>query len=174
MKVISVLSVIMLILGISCTTKVNAEHGPVISKKYTNGEINKMIQSHETNYSSDVRLDESVNNKFKSDFPQAKDIDWEIAADIYQVEFEIGFVDYEAYYDRSGELIKYSFECKRDALPALVINSVIAKYPDYDFEDMKKIISGSLETYKIELEKKNIDVTLLLSADGTILSEWFD
>lgn len=173
MKVIPTLLVLALILGISCT-KVSAEPGPVVSKKYTNEEIDKMVRSHESSHSSDVLPVQSVNNKFKSDFPQARDIDWEIASDIYQVEFEIGFVDYEAYYDKSGELLKYSFDCRRNALPALVINTVIAKYPDYNFEDMKKIVSGTVETYKIELEKRDIEVKLLLSSDGTILREWFD
>jgi len=174
MKIITVLFLSSLIFGVSCITQVKAEPQPVISKKYSDTEIEKQIQLHKSSHSKDVRPIEVVNGKFVSDFPQAKDIEWEIAADIYQVEFEIGFVDYEAYYDKNGELLGYSHDCKQSDMPALVINAIIAKYPDYNFEDIKKVISGTTQRYKVELEKNDVDVKVIVSSDGVILKEWLD
>lgn len=174
MKVILILLAMSLVLDASCTPMKADEPRPVISSKYSNQEIEQMIRSHKSSNSVDVRPVESLNRKFETDFPNASDLDWEVGADIYQVDFEIGFTDYEAYYDKSGELLRYTAEYSKNALPALVINGIIAKYPDYNFEDVEKIVSGTDTTYKVELEKGGTDVKVLIKADGTIIKEWFD
>lgn len=174
MKVILILLAMSLFLDASCTPMNADEPNPVISGKYSNQEIEQMIRSHKSSNSADVRPAESLNAKFKADFPKASDLDWEIGADIYQVDFEIGFTDYEAYYDKSGELLMYTVEYSKNTLPALVINGIIAKYPDYNFEDVEKIVSGTDTSYKIELEKGGTDIKVLIKADGAIIKEWFD
>ena len=48
-----------------------------------------------------------VVNNFKKEFPKAKDVEWEMKGDVYNVEFEIGlFTDYKAWYEASGKIIK--------------------------------------------------------------------
>jgi len=175
MKVLSALMVVCFMISVSCTPLKADQPQPPVSKKYSNEQIELMVRSYKSSNSTDVRPPENIISKFKSDFPKATDIDWEIGADVYEVEFEIGFTDYEAYYDKNAELLSYTCEYPQKELPALVVNAVIAKYPDYNFEDVKKTVSGDNVTYKIELEKKRgQDIKVILRSDGTVIREWID
>lgn len=175
MKVLTVLFAACIMLSVSCTHVKADGPQPVVSKKYTNLEIEQIVRSYKSSNSKDIRPSDNLMNKFKADFPKATDLDWEVASEVYQVEFEIGFTDYEAYYDKDGELLAYTQEYSQNLLPAVVINAVIAKYPDYNFEDVKKRVSGDRITYKIELEKKRgQDIKIVVNPDGTIVNEWID
>ena len=64
-------------------------------------------------------------NKFKAKFPKASDVEWEKNGEIYNVDFEIGwFTDYEAWYNESGNLVKFTKEISEKDLPQAVKNAV--------------------------------------------------
>jgi len=163
-------SLLSLLVLLSCQS-VLAQPKPVISTKYSNSEIEKMMSNYRVTHSHDITPSNVLQNKFHTDFPDASDVEWETAVDIYEVDFEIGRVDYEAYYDKEGNLFIYSFDIWEADLPAIVKNAAIAKYPDYTFDDLKEIRKGTDVLYKIELERHKRDVTLLIKNDGTILKE---
>lgn len=163
-------SLLSLAVLLSCQS-VSAQPRPVISTKYSDSEIEKMMSTYRITHSHDVTPSNTVQNKFKSDFLDASDIEWETALDIYEVDFEIGRVDYEAYYDKAGNLFMYSFDVTERDLPAIVKNAAIAKYPDYIFDDIKEIRKGTQVFYKVELERNKSEVTLLIKNDGTIMKE---
>jgi hypothetical protein len=103
-------------------------------------------------------------------------VEWETDGDIYEVEFEVKFRDYEAYYDVKENLLMYVQEIYHSELPAIVKNAAESKYPKYRFEDIDKIRQGSEVFYKIEMERKSSDleVKLLIKDDGAILEEKLD
>ncbi|WP_101688879.1 hypothetical protein [Dysgonomonas massiliensis] len=169
-KIITVLCTIALLL--SCQSVV-AQPKPVISTKYSNEKIQEMISSFKNGYSQDATAPASLVSKFNLDFPNAKDIDWEAVADIYEVEFEIGRVDYKAFY-KGTDLLMYTRDIQVSELPAVVKNTAISKYPDYDFEDIEEINIGTDLIYKVELEHHKKEVTMKIKYDGTILKEKFD
>lgn len=149
-----------------------AQNKPSFSSKYSNEKIFEMLESFKNKRSLDINPTTILNAKFKSDFPGAKDIDWEKISDYYEVEFEIGNRDCSACYDTNAELLYYMFNVRLNNLPAIVKNAAITKYPDYDFEDIKEIHLSSEIAYKIELEKHDIEVILLISQKGRIIREY--
>ncbi|MDR2125991.1 MAG: PepSY-like domain-containing protein [Prevotellaceae bacterium] len=160
----------------SVATNLGAEVIPAISTQYSNEEIAEMIRLFSISREVDVIPPAELQQKFRTDFPNAYDIEWEFGADIYEVEFEIRYRDYEVYYDRQGVLLMCITEIMLSELPSVVKNAAQAKYPEYSFEDIDKISRGSEVFYKIEMERflSDSEVNLLIKSDGVILNETID
>lgn len=159
---------------ISCQSVV-AQPTPSTSNKYSNMEIEKMVSAYKATSNRDVTPPANLQQQFTKDFPNAKDIDWETGANIYEVDFEIGNTDYESYYDDNANLLMYTVDLRESELPAIVKNASMSKYPNYKFDDIKKIVKGSETFYIVEMEKKNAaDITATYKPDGTFIKEIFD
>ena len=148
----------------------SAAQQPAISGKYSNQEIEKMMQDFKRERSHDVRPTEQLVQKFKKDFPGARDVEWEKAAALYEVEFEIKRVDYLAYYDGMGNLIMFKHDIRLSALPDPVKKQAKALYPNYRFDDVEKIMKGTEVLYKIEMERGDAEVKILIKKDGTVVN----
>lgn len=110
-----------------------------------------------------------VVNNFKKEFPKAKDVEWEMKGDVYNVEFEIGlFTDYEAWYKASGKIIKYTQEIPNRDLPKAIKEAIKNQFDGYRVDDVKKLVENNTETYLVEIEKKKDEIKLVFSADGTL------
>lgn len=163
--------------GIICLfscQQTNANIAPTISKKYSNEEIQNKIIAYKSSHHSDTYPSSILSKKFSNDFPNASDIDWETAANIYKVEFEIGRTDHEAYYDAQGELLMYTVELEEAELPAVVRNAIVTKYPDHKLDDIIKICRGSNTFYKVEVKQRKNDYIVIVSSNGTITDEYID
>lgn len=109
-------------------------------------------------------------NNFKKLFPKASDVEWEQKGDLYNVEFEIGwFTDYEAWFSKSGKLIKYTKEINQSDLPIAIINAIETKYKEYRIDDVKKIVENGTETYKVELKKWGEEFDVFYSKNGKFI-----
>ena len=109
-------------------------------------------------------------NQFNNDFPKAKYIEWELKNNIYTVEFELSSgKDYEAWYSFSGDQIRVQEELTVSKLPKVVISSIRNNYPAHCIEDVEKITENKTVSYKIDIEHKNHEQTLLVSNSGSII-----
>lgn len=147
---------------------------PAISTNYSNEQVDKMLQDFKVNYSTNVRPTQVLEQKFMQDFPGAHDIEWETAANIYEVEFEIRRDDYKAYYDAQGNLIMYVHDAYQSDLPAVVVNKIQAEYPNYRFSDVEIIAKGTEVLYKVEVERGDMEVKYIIKNDGTVLNKMLD
>ena len=172
MKTVTYL-IISFIFLISCQSAL-AQPNPSISKKYSNVEIEKLISNHRMSHSMDILPTATLQQQLQKDFPNAKDIDWEEASGIYEVEFEIGRTDYKAYYDKDANLLAYSLDMRESQLPAIVKNAAITKYPNSKIDDVKKIVKGTETMYKLELKKEKTEREVLFNSNGTFLKELID
>jgi hypothetical protein len=153
-----------------------AQPNPTISKEYSNEEVTRMIKEYKVSNSHDVIPPAMLQQKFQTDFPGTRDVEWETNENIYEVEFEIQYKDYKAYYDTKANLLMYVQEIYRSELPVSIRKVAQSKYPKYALEDIEKIRRGSDVFYKVEMENEpsNMEVKLLIKEDGTILNETFD
>ena len=172
MKPVVFLSLVLACL-ISCQTA-TAQPMPAISKKYSDAEIEKMIVAFKTTREKDVYPTTGQQQQFGKDFPNARDIEWEIAANVYEVEFEIGYTDYKAYYDESANLIMYIVDIRESDLPAIVKNAAMSKYPNYKFDDIEKVVKGSETFYKVEMEKGKSEIKAVFNPNGIFVKEVFN
>ncbi len=65
-----------------------------------------------------------VVNNFQKAFPKVYDVEWELKGELYEVDFETGVsIDHEAWYDKTGKLVKHKQEIAKTDLPKAVLNT---------------------------------------------------
>lgn len=110
-----------------------------------------------------------VVNNFKKEFPKAKDVEWEMKGEVYNVEFEIGFfTDYEAWFDAGGKLIKYTQEIPNRDVPKAIKETIKKQFDGFRIDDAKKHVENNIETYLVEIEKKDDERNLVFTKDGKL------
>lgn len=119
-----------------------------------------------------------VVNSFQKSFPKATDVEWELqsADQLYKVEFETGLAgyDHDAWYDKTGKLVKHKEEIAKSDLPQSVTTKIDTDYKGYRMDDVKKITEGTVVTYSIEVKSRAEEWKLLLDASGNVLSKIAD
>lgn len=124
-------------------------------------------------YAQDIEANQVpsvIINNFKKEFPKASDIEWERQGNQYSVEFEIGFyTDYEAWFNTSGDLIRYAEEISRTDLPQEIKDVINNQYQGYKIDDAIKFIENKIETYSVEIERDHEERNLLFSKNGKLI-----
>ncbi|GHU96117.1 hypothetical protein FACS1894156_6800 [Bacteroidia bacterium] len=106
MNTLKILSVATGLLFLQTATAQN----PAIYSRYSDSAIVQMIEKFRVAHSRDVFPAAHLQQKFQNDFPKARDVEWETANDIYEVEFEVGHRDFKALYDTNGNLLMVNEE----------------------------------------------------------------
>ncbi|WP_194852302.1 PepSY-like domain-containing protein [Nonlabens antarcticus] len=124
----------------------------------------------------DLRADQvpsDLNNSFQKEFPQATDIEWEMNAETYKVEFDMGRMDHEIWYSKDGKKIKTEMEITEAELPASIAATLKKNYNSYNIEEVEVTEENGTKTYEIELEKWfSDDIKLIMSEKGIVIREW--
>jgi len=116
-----------------------------------------------------------ISNNFKKSYPKASSLDWEKEGELYKVDFEIGwFNDYTAWYSAAGERIKFLEEIAKKDLPAAVLSKINTDFKGYRVDDVKKITSGKVITYDVDLNNLKQDWDVVFDSNGKILSKKAD
>lgn len=157
----------------ACQTS-GADPAPNVATGGSDDEVVKMIETYKSSHSHDVTPPELLRKKFNADFPKATDVEWEVAENIYEVEFDISFTDYKALYDEKGNLLMYMTDIPKSKIPAIVMNAFNGKYPKYKIDDVDKITAGKHVYYEIEGERGDLDIKALFKDDGTFIKELRD
>ena len=115
-------------------------------------------------------------NNFQKTFPKASDIDWEIKGNLYEVEFETGFLgdDHKVLYSRDGKLVKHEEEISKSNLPKAVLTSIKRSFNGYRTDDIKKITEGGKVIYNVELKNYSQEWKVIFDAQGRILQKIAD
>ncbi len=111
-------------------------------------------------------------NKFQQNFPEARDLDWEMKGENYEVEFEVGRHpdrDHEILYSPTGEILRHKQEISKNDLPAPVSKKLATDYKGYRIKDVKKIVEGNKTIYKLEAKSYKEEWELKLDSEGNIL-----
>lgn len=146
---------------------------PTINNTYTDNQTDSLISQFRIAQHRDISFAPNpLQLALIKDFPKCSDIDWEVGNNIYRAEFEIGSYDFKAYYDTNGTLLMYKTEIKEHELPAIVKNTAIALYPDFNFEDLEKIVIGTRTYYEIEMERNKDDIKFVCNSDGSVINEY--
>ena len=168
------LAIIFFSLSLFCSIEIAAQN---VTAEYSVEQINELYKNHKMHNPHDSHPSLELNKTFLKDFPGARDIDWEKSEVLYEVEFEIGRLpsrDYKAYYDMKGQLVMYKQEISTRDLPAVVKNGALGKYPNFSIEEASKIVKGKEVFYKVEVEKGDFDVKIILNTEGVIVEEVMD
>ncbi|MCX8531873.1 PepSY-like domain-containing protein [Chryseobacterium luquanense] len=115
-------------------------------------------------------------NNFQKSFPKAADTDWEIKGNLYEVEFETGFLgdDHKVLYSRDGKLVRHEEEISKGNLPKAVLASINKSFAGYRTDDLKKIAEGRKVIYHVELKNISQEWKVVFDAQGRILEKRAD
>lgn len=112
-------------------------------------------------------------NHFQKSFPKALDIEWEIKAPFYEVEFETGYWgdDHKILYSKEGRIVKHVEEISKNNLPKNVLNSIHKNFLNYKIDDAKKIYENGKVFYKTELKNHSKEWKVLFDLQGRVLQK---
>lgn len=114
-------------------------------------------------------------NNFQQAFPKAYDVEWELKGETYKVEFETGSgSDHDAWYDKTGKLIRHKEEISKSDLPQKVLDKIAAEFSGYRADDVKKITEGKKTIYTLELKTLTEEWKVTFDSNGTILNKVAD
>lgn len=112
-------------------------------------------------------------DRFQQDFPDAKDIEWELKGDAYEVEFEIGRPDkdHKIRYNAQAEILRHKAEISKQDLPAEIVRVLDTDYKSYRIKDIKRIVEGDTTIYILEAKSPIEEWDLVFDAQGKLLSK---
>ncbi|MFL9835333.1 PepSY-like domain-containing protein [Chryseobacterium terrae] len=112
-------------------------------------------------------------NHFQKTFSKASDIEWEIKGNLYEVEFEAGFLgdDHKVLYSRDGKMVRHEEEISKNNLPKSVLSSIKRSFNGYRTDDIKKITEGGKAIYNVELKNYSQEWKVIFDSQGRILEK---
>lgn len=115
---------------------------------------------------------QAVLKSFQSKFVDAKEVEWEIEGDEFEAGFKLEGQEFEAEFDKDGNWLATEKEIALTDIPAPVLESIKAKYPDRELKEAEWVNSAKHgECYEVELLKDNKEMDVYFSPDGTFLEE---
>ncbi|MDR2969253.1 MAG: PepSY-like domain-containing protein [Tannerellaceae bacterium] len=149
---------------------------PEVSGNLPDDEADALIAAYYSGRNEDVRPSDvpaAVLSGFNTVFSGARDIDWEVSANVYKVDFEINNVDYDAWYRPDGTLLAYKFDVTRSSLPQVVNAAITSRFAGYGIDDAEKVVKAGSAGYLVELESRNMEEDAYFGEDGTYISDAF-
>ena len=112
-----------------------------------------------------------VLNGFTEQFSNATGVEWEKKADLYEAEFEIEKVDYEAILSSDGTIVKYKYDVSYEALPEAVQASITADYDKTNIDEIELIQISETSYYQVEFDVEPNDNKIIFEESGQVTTE---
>ena len=109
-----------------------------------------------------------VKNALMSKYPDATDIEWEMKKQLYEVEFEIGEADYDAWIDSTGTILKVVKDISLTEIPVAIQKSIALEFKQQTIDDAEEILIKENKYYRIELEGALGDHKVVYNSDGKL------
>jgi glucan phosphorylase len=114
--------------------------------------------------SNEKIIPDNVSTVFLRDFPQARDINWELYKGYYKASFlDMGSILY-AFYNADAEFIGMAFNLSADRLPETLQSEIKKKYKDFWITDLFQVTNGATPEFFVTIE--NADRKIKLQAES--------
>jgi len=92
-------------------------------------------------------------NEFNKQFSKARDLDWELDNDLFEVEFETQWGrKHTAFYDLTGNLVRHEEELAEGELPDAIRKSLTKDFAGYSIDEAICITEKGVKFYQLDLE----------------------
>lgn len=115
-----------------------------------------------------------VKAAFEKEYGNASGVEWELKMENYKVEFNVKRMDSEVWYNASGIVLKKEQEITKSELPSAVLDAINLNYAGYRIDEIEKVWKDNITTYKLELEKGQVEKHINFSSEGKVIKEWLD
>lgn len=109
-----------------------------------------------------------VMNAFRTQFPDAKAVEWEREGDLLKADFEIGNRDHDVWIDATGKIEKHQQEISKNELTDGIRRKIKSDFSDYKIDDVEKIEENEKVYFRVDLDSRSGDREVLFSEDGTV------
>ncbi len=115
----------------------------------------------------------AVTSEFKSKFPKATNVPWEIENNNdYEASFKLNGQEVSANFDKNGKWLETETEIKVSALPASIQSSLSKDFAGYKIAEASKIESlKNGNCFEAEIEKGGETFDMLFASNGKLLSK---
>ncbi len=96
-------------------------------------------------------IPEAVDSAFKAKFPDVTDVNWENEENMWEASFKDGDKTMEVCFNEVGEWMETETAVQAEALPAGVMDSLMAMYPDYEVEEIEAVEKPDFKGFEVEL-----------------------
>ncbi|OQP54384.1 PepSY-like domain-containing protein [Niastella populi] len=129
-----------------------------------------MLGSYAQDNLKEKDLPPAIQTSFKTEFPNAKDIEWKMKDGKYKVEFEVNGLDHFAKYGTDGKLMAKGMKIRTSELPNAVATAVKTTYADRTIDDVYRVDKDGSAYYLVKLDG-NPETKVLYSADGQVAKD---
>lgn len=112
-----------------------------------------------------------VLNGFTEQFLDAKGVEWEKKADIYEAEFDIYNVDHEAILNTEGSLLKYKYDIVYEELPEAIKTTITTDYDKTKVDKVELLKISENTYYQVEFDEEPTDTKIIFEETGAVNTE---
>jgi hypothetical protein len=105
-------------------------------------------------------VNQKVQNNFKKEFVNAKDVNWQTTKDFVKATFTMNEQVMFAYYTPDGDLLAITRNISSDKLPISLLTSFKKNYSEYWITDLFEVVSNGTGTYYITVQNADFEITL--------------
>ena len=118
-------------------------------------------------------VSETTKEAFKSDFPNARLVEWEKKKIYYVADFYVDKYEMEAWYDDTGRCIIVEKDILYEELSSSIQKALSeSAYSDWLIDDVDEYTREGYEAiYVIEVEQGETEINLVYNKDGVLLKE---
>ncbi len=110
-----------------------------------------------------------IKQAFNQKFPGAKDMDWEVDEQGWEVSFKLKDKEMSAWFDLVGNWQKTETELRKRDIPDVVKNTLHNKFPGFKVEKVGWVVTPDFHAYEIELKKGKKEKEITIDKKGKVL-----
>lgn len=107
-----------------------------------------------------------VENTFKTHFPNATEVEWELYGEDFEVDFEVNQIDHSARIDNAGNMLEYKYEIAENTLPSTIITALKTEYSNKKWEDPEVLVTAENSYYQVEIDNFLNDKKIVFDSTG--------
>jgi hypothetical protein len=115
---------------------------------------------------------ENVKKEFSQRFADAKSVKWDSEeTNEWEAVFKINGKEMSASFDNSSKWLETEAEVSEKELPSAVTNTLKNEFPGFKTGEISTIENPEMKGFEFSLKNKETEITVIISADGTVLKK---
>lgn len=118
-------------------------------------------------------IPQSAKDHFATTYPMASKVKWDVEKDKIEVEFELNGVEWEGYYDTSGNWLKTKRELKKEEVPQVVLDGLKnSEFGSWNADDPHEYQTPEHKSlYQFEVKNGTEKKVVFFTPDGQLVPE---
>lgn len=118
-------------------------------------------------------IPQAAKDHFASTYPMATDVKWDVEDGKIEVKFELNGIEWDGYYDATGNWLKTKRELKKDEVPQVVLDGLkTTEFNSWSADDPHEYQTPAHKSlYRFEVKNGGEKKIIFLTPDGKLVPE---